>query len=158
MKFISSLLAVTICLLVLNSCDQRQNLLKKIEGNWYCSFDSVVLKETWESSGAGQMTGVASKIENGEEKVSEYLELKMQDDKLTYIASVIEQNEGKPIHFKEAATTSNSITFENPEHDFPQYISYQIIDDLNLLVTIGMLPSETSKEKMEFRFSRKKPE
>ncbi len=158
MKQAHFLFVVSLFTLILNSCDKSPELLKKIEGNWYCNYEGIILKETWESSGAKQLSGIASKIENGEEKVAEYLEVKMEGDKLVYIASVVEQNDGKPITFKESVQSSNSITFVNAEHDFPQYITYEVIDDLNLLVTIGMLPSEISKDKMEFRFSRKLPD
>ncbi len=145
-------------MVLMSSCKGEPEILKSIEGNWYCVSDGVILKETWEALGKGHLTGVGYKVEEGVESVEEYLELKKVEGKLTYIASVPEQNEGKPVSFSESAATSNSITFENAEHDFPQFITYEIIDDANMLVTIGLLPSTESSKKYELHFSRNSPE
>ena len=140
------------------SCRNTPEILRSIEGNWYCKQGEVVIKETWEAVDHGHLTGVGSVIIDGVEKVQEYLELKSTGEKLIYVASVIEQNDGKPVIFSESSQSGNSITFENAQHDFPQFITYEIIDELNLKVTIGKLPAGDSEEKMELLFSRHTPE
>ncbi len=143
---------------ILSSCQDSPGILKSIEGNWYCASEGVILKETWEAVGKGHLTGVGYKIEQGVESVEEYLELKNVEGNLTYIASVIKQNDGKPVSFSETSMTANSITFENPAHDFPQFISYEIIDAANMIVTIGKLPITESSDQYELHFSRNTPE
>ena len=43
---------------------------------------------------------------------------------LTYLATVKGQNDNKPVAFTSTNETENKLIFENPQHDYPQKITY----------------------------------
>jgi hypothetical protein len=131
--------------------------LSKLEGNWFHKEGETLMVEIWESAGKHHLKGTGKIIEQGEEQVSEYLELKMMNGVLHYIATLPDQNEGVPVHFFATSVEEKKIVFENPDHDFPQFISYEILDEMNMVVKIGKLPIENSPQMMEFNYSRTKP-
>jgi len=64
---------------------------------------------------------------------------------------VVPQNQ-EPVTFEIVKTTENSLRGENPNHDFPTFISYSLVSEGHLLAEIGnQLPM------MRFEFVRVVP-
>ncbi|TWV90755.1 hypothetical protein [Chitinophaga pinensis] len=59
-------------------------------------------------------------------KVAEYLDLSSRNNLLTYTATVVRQNGGKSVSFKQTKI-GDELVFENPTHDFPKKLVYKRI-------------------------------
>lgn len=69
-------------------------------------------------------------------KVSEYLDLTSKNNMLTYTATVVRQNSGKSVSFKQIKAGAE-LVFENPTHDFPKKLVYKRISDSEIQVEVS---------------------
>ncbi len=71
----------------------------------------------------------------GKQVYEENIELRAENGEIFYIPHVVE-NQG-PVRFKMTSLEGNLATFENPEHDFPQKITYEMRGDTMLFARIS---------------------
>jgi hypothetical protein len=64
----------------------------------------------------------------------EFLRIVERDGTLVYIA---QPSGGPPVEFPVRTVTRNSVTFENPAHDFPKVITYTLQGDGSLQAVVG---------------------
>jgi hypothetical protein len=102
--------------------------------------------ETWSKKTENEYTGEGWQLQNGERKIFEKLSLVSKNDGIYYVADV-SHNE-KPVCFKLTKSDTNKAVFENPEHDFPDIITYELISPDILTAVI-----EGRNKKIEFRFT-----
>jgi hypothetical protein len=107
-------------------------------GCWESKPDATghVNKEVWSAPQGGLMFSWATKTRGAQVVSFEQTRIDMRAQRATYIASPEGQ---RPVVFTEAgAATPNSVTFENPQHDYPQRIVYRV-DRNGLAATISRL-------------------
>ncbi len=92
--------------------------------------------EHWDKLNDNSFKGLMYKMKDGEMVVTEYLDLKISNGKVIYTATVLNQNNGKGVDFK-LNQTSGIFSFENPDHDFPKFIRYQLLSENRMTVTVG---------------------
>lgn len=93
--------------------------------------------EEWEILNDGSLKGTSYRWVNGEEVTSEYLKIRKMGDQIIYTAIVPAQNKGRGIEFVLHQPDSLSYSFENPEHDFPKQIVYQLRSDTEIFVIVS---------------------
>lgn len=79
------------------------------------------------------------RVESKKEKdtiVFENIQFVQEQGRLFYIPTVKNQNNGLPVRFSSKTISETQLVFENPEHDFPQIISYTKISADSLVVEI----------------------
>jgi len=87
--------------------------------------------EQWMQPAGGSMLGVSRVVRDGRMVAFEYLRIVEADaGGLVFIASPSGQATAK---FSLARLGQSEVVFENPQHDFPQRISYRLIDNELLL-------------------------
>lgn len=103
-----------------------------LEGEWHAINGNVV--EVWEQVSADRMSGFSYK--ETRDNVLETLEIVREDGEISYKATVPTQNDGKTIPFKLVSKKGKQRVFENPQHDFPQRLIYELIavDTLHVMV------------------------
>jgi hypothetical protein len=106
-----------------------------LEGTW--KMENREVYEVWEASENGHMIGYSYRIREGEEVITEYLQVKHRDADVIYTATVLNQNEGRGIDFVLNRPDSLTWSFENPEHDFPKVITYQKRSDSEIYVQVS---------------------
>jgi hypothetical protein len=80
--------------------------------------------EQWLSPAGGTMLGVSRTVKNGRTVEFEFMQLRTNaEGKLVFIALPSGQ---KQTTFVASAVGPNSVTFENPQHDFPQKVTYRL--------------------------------
>jgi hypothetical protein len=90
--------------------------------------------EHWLSPAGGTMLGVSRTVKNGKTVAFEFMQLRHDvDGKLVLIALPSGQQETT---FIAVASERNSVTFENPAHDFPQRVIYRLQPDGKLSARI----------------------
>jgi hypothetical protein len=106
-----------------------------LEGTW--KMENREVYEAWEAPDNGQMTGYSYRMREGEEVITEYLEIRQLEDVIIYTATVLNQNEGRGIEFILNRPDTLTWSFENPEHDFPKVIQYQKRSDDKICVRVS---------------------
>lgn len=98
-----------------------------LEGRWQEQSMRGTVYESWQRSGPKSMSGVGGFVSaKGDTLGGETLELRQEGDTLLYIATVPDQNDGKPVPFMMTMRSADSLVFENPAHDYPDRIVYFI--------------------------------
>jgi hypothetical protein len=93
------------------------------------------IEERWSPPLGGAMLAIARTVNRSGKMVGfEYLRIVEREDGLIYIA---QPGGGKPTEFVLSELSSTRAVFENPRHDFPRRIVYELSPDGVLSTTIG---------------------
>lgn len=82
------------------------------------------LTEQWSKSGDYEMKGQATTLQNSDTVFVEKITLTIKDNAIYYIADVPQNKQ--PVLFKVTSLSHTGFTCENPAHDFPKKIVYQL--------------------------------
>lgn len=127
-------LLLSALLLLCNTLHAQTQFPTFLQGTWKVTDKNIY--EHWDVVHDQLLKGFSYQFVNGHIKTSEYLEIKIEDNKLIYTATVIGQNEGKSIVFTQTHDLPN-LVFENLDHDFPKQISYQLIGNDTLAIQLS---------------------
>lgn len=104
--------------------------------------------ESWEIESDSVYKGIGLTLSGSDTVFVERLKILVKDDRLFYVADVPENP--KPVYYELTETGNNYFVSQNPDHDFPQEISYYLEDgDLRIVVS-------SSEKKIEYRFRKEK--
>lgn len=121
-------------------------------GTWGMETKNGMLYETWEKVNENLLRGKSYKLNGKDTLVSEMIELKKNGDSVWYIPTVTGQNAGKPVMFRQTLAMGNLFVFENPQHDFPKRIAYEIVSGEILRAWID--GGEGSANRRNFNYKR----
>ncbi len=93
-------------------------------GVWENKTTRGSLYESWRKVSDKEFSGKSYTVKGADTVVLETVRLVEEQDQLYYIPTVSDQNNGKPVRFKLTRLTDEQFVAENPEHDFPQTITY----------------------------------
>ena len=92
-----------------------------LAGTWTGGDGPVAFEERWTTAAGGAMLAVSRTLKGDRMVAFEFLRIVERDGGLVYIA----QPGGRPpTEFTLTAIAADSVTFENPAHDFPKMIRY----------------------------------
>lgn len=114
--------------------------IKKAEwliGTWENKSPRRTVYETWSKTTDIEFTGKSYILKEADTIVFENLRLVQEQNKLIYIPTVKNQNDGLPVRFISKTITETELVFENQQHDFPQIISYRKIGADSLVAEIS---------------------
>ncbi len=90
--------------------------------------------EIWEKDG-DQLKGIAIHVRNNQDTtIFERMTISQDDGTLIFTAMVRENKE--PVQFRAQRIESNLVLFENPQHDFPKYIAYTLLNIEDAIVDV----------------------
>jgi hypothetical protein len=95
----------------------------------------LISYEDWTRGTDSSWTGKSWTMYQADTVFYEKIELKAEGKDIFYIPT-IDENAG-PVRFKMTGLKDKSVVFENPEHDFPQKITYEARGDSMLFATIS---------------------
>lgn len=117
-------------------------------GEWEGRMDGVEVTEIWKRENEKMFVGKSFSLKNKDTLSSENIVLEQQGDTVFYIPKVKNQNQGQIVKFALTSSTDHLLTFENPMHDFPQKITYQLINNDSLVAEIsGLYKGQMQSEK-----------
>ncbi|TCN57439.1 hypothetical protein D0809_12735 [Flavobacterium circumlabens] len=118
-------------LAVVVSCQKKESVEKdKIKiadwliGNWENKSPDGLLIENWQKVNDSTFSATSYFIKEKDTLHFEKIVLSQKGEKLTYSATVNGQNNDKAIDFPSTSETETKLVFENPQHDYPQKITY----------------------------------
>jgi hypothetical protein len=140
MKTTLGILSMALLVSCQNNSEKKFEKLQKLNwlvGNWEQKLPDGTLQENWTKENDSTFNGNSYFINAKDTVHFESIKLVQKAEELIYIATVAGQNNDGPIGFKLTSDTENSFTFENPDHDYPQKITYKKVNDTNLMATIS---------------------
>jgi predicted nuclease of restriction endonuclease-like (RecB) superfamily len=106
------------------------------------------IEERWSPPLGGAMLAVSRTVARGKMTAFEYLRIVEKDGGLVYVA---QPGGGLPTEFVLTELTATRAVFDNPRHDYPKRIAYEITPEGGLTATIGYLKGGTPRR---FDFKR----
>jgi hypothetical protein len=122
-------------------------------GTWQMIMDDQTTTETWQRQNDSTLSGTSCTLIGADTVSYETLSLTQNGSDLFYIPTVSGQNNNEPVKFRLTGSTDELLIFENPEHDFPQKITYNRLADDSLFAEIS---GKIDGEVMEIGFSMNK--
>lgn len=118
-------------------------------GKWETDFGKFKYYEEWKT-GNEKFFGEGYRIKNGERSGNEQFILINIHGYISYIATVGKQ---QPILFALVEVSNNKYVFENKEHDFPQRLIYNFINENSIKVFVeGEMDGKLEKD--EYNLTR----
>lgn len=129
------------------------NDLLWIVDDWVNAEGELVCYEHWKKVNDSLFEGGSETVKNGDTVFTEKLKLLKQNNDIFYVANV--KHNPAPVYFKFTGLETGKAVFENPDHDFPKKISYELNDGI-LHAYIEGLSNKGDWKKVDFYFSRKR--
>ena len=150
----------SIPIICLFSCNNEKPIdislseLKWLCGEWKIdNGDSTITYEKWTQENENSINGIGMTIDDkGDTTFFEEMKILKQDGKITMNISV---DRTDVVPFLLIKYANQEAAFENPEHDFPQKITYFSKNDSTLFAIIGGEVYD-GKKNMKFEFKRMK--
>ncbi len=106
-------------------------------GTWKNTTPKGSIFETWSRTGSNELSGKSYMLKEQDTIVFESIRLVQQEEGIFYIPVVKDQNNGAAVRFAATTVSETRLVFENPQHDFPQVISYTKISGDSLIAEIS---------------------
>ncbi|OPC06274.1 hypothetical protein BAS09_01430 [Elizabethkingia ursingii] len=106
-------------------------------GTWENKTFRGSIYESWKKINENELAGKSYALKDADTIIFETVQLKQEGESLYYIPTVRNQNDGKPVSFKAYSVTDSKMVFGNPEHDFPQSVSYTKLSADSLVAEIS---------------------
>lgn len=129
--------------------------IKNVEwliGIWENKTDRGSVYESWTKLNENELSGKSYVLKGKDTIVFETMRIIKEDNNLFYIPTVQGQNNDLPVRFSLKKITETELVFENPEHDFPQIISYTKTGKKSLVAEIlGNVNGKDVKESFSMK-------
>jgi len=106
-------------------------------GTWEQQTARGPVFESWQRDGDRALAGQSYRLKGSDTVFLESIRLVEEGGRLLYIPTVADQNDSRPIRFVSKSVTDTALVFENPDHDFPQQISYRQMGTDSLVAEIA---------------------
>lgn len=131
------------------------NQLGWLAGHWRMEKGGRVVDEHWMAPAGGVMLGMSRTIARSKVVEHEFIQIREgPGGALFFIAQPSGQKEAA---FQIVSLSATAAVFENPQHDFPQKISYTLQPDGSLLAAIEGPGAEGKRRRIEFPYKRVQP-
>ncbi len=107
-----------------------------LTGAWVGTRGSSSIEERWGPPLGGALLGVARTVKGGSMTAFEFLRIVERDGGLVYVA---QPGGVPPTEFVLTALDGTRAVFENPRHDSPQRIVYELTAEGDLVASIGFM-------------------
>jgi len=126
--------------------------LKLLNGVWNTAINGKTIYESWKTVNPKLMTGMSYSIRGADTIVFEQTKIVDENNQVAYLARARNQNQGREVSFKLISSANKTFIFENPEHDFPQRVIYQLVSADSLHAWIeGKYQGKGSREDYYYR-------
>lgn len=150
-----------IILVFIAACQQPNDYDKIEELNWLIGNWTNITKEeqsyeNWVKVNDSTLKAHSFTIVKGNTVFAERVTLYQKENDVFFRVIAYNQNNDKPVTFKQIPSKNGIFTFENPTHDFPTKISYSnpVKDSIHAWIE-GKVNGQDSK--VDFYFKRKRP-
>jgi hypothetical protein len=133
----------SVCLIVCIACSDEMRTIKeepdlvfnKLLGTWKLANEDQF--EQWTRNDDGSYSSRVFVISGKDTNMMEEVRILNEAGKWNFVTLVKGQNKGKAITFTSSLLMDTLVQFENPAHDFPRIINYQLTNNDNMQAFIG---------------------
>lgn len=111
--------------------------LERLQGKWQDMNRDNAFFEEWAVVGDKHLEGRGYVMASGDTVFIEQLEIIAEDSTLVYRVGLNGSRTRDLVEFKMTSATPSEIVFENPKHDFPKKISYELQPDSGINVYLS---------------------
>lgn len=152
-KFIIILLTLFTSLIYGQFSQNDFSQLHNLSGIWKRDVTKGMNHEFWNKISESEMKGAAYHINGTDTLLRETVALTFKEGEIKYIVTAYGQNDNSAIPFKLIKIENSVFSFENPDHDFPKKIIYDISNKYTLKAVIeGKIGG--SLKKIDYNFIR----
>ncbi len=129
---------------------KEQTRLEKAEwllGRWENNSEQGNMSETWVKDGEDAYSAETFVLAGVDTVFKEHSRLEETGKTLQCVISIPGENNDKPVTFTMTKQTDDMILFENPKHDFPTAIRYELKGDSVIAEISGTLEGKPAKER-----------
>ena len=130
-----------LCLIIFGSWTlQQKTEIQRAEwlvGTWKNKTSRGNIYEAWIKVSDHELAGKSYIVKEKDTIIFETIRLVQEQNGLFYIPTVNNQNNNSPVRFALKTISDTELVFENPQHDFPQIISYVSINKDSLVAEIS---------------------
>jgi len=127
------MLIVAVAAPVAPTQDATVEHLTWLVGYWTNNGDGARMMELWLPPEGGVMLGLHRDVFESGQLLFEFLRIEQRDSMVVYVAAPSNQPAGE---FTLVESGPVRAVFENPDHDFPQRIIYELTDDVTLVARV----------------------
>jgi Domain of unknown function (DUF6265) len=127
--------------------------LYMLEGVWRMQTKNGAIHEVWRKVSKHYLSSTGFFVKGKDTIVTERVSLQNLEKGIYYTSTVEEQNNRRPVSFKLTSSNGSVFTFENPLHDFPRRIVYELVNNDSLHAWIDGGPEGTGKRN-DFYYKR----
>lgn len=126
-------------------------------GTWKMETKKGIILEKWSSSNDSTFSGksILVRSSSGDTVLLEKIQFVKRNNDFFYIPVAEGQNNNQPVEFKLTSYNEKGFVAENPEHDFPKRIIYNLINKDSIHAVVDAGPAMPQK-KSNFYYSRQK--
>ena len=124
--------------------------LHVLQGSWISNTKRGVIGEQWVRANDSSLNGKGFFVKGTDTITTEIVSLIARGSDVYYTSIVKGQNDGKKIPFRLTSSEGGVFIFENPLHDYPKRIVYELpnADSLHAYIDAGM--NDTDKRRHFF--------
>ena len=120
-----TILVIPSFVLLFSGCSPDISAFIWLTGSWEMQKPNGSSRlEIWEKENRKALSGKGISVVRGDSTLIESIALYNDHGQTWYAPVVSDQNKGQAVPFKLVSATDSQFVFENPEHDFPQRITY----------------------------------
>lgn len=115
-------------LLAAFGCQHKEKevlVFDRLVGTWQMTDGSQY--ERWIKNSDTSYSSSMFSVANGDTVVAENVDIYKQGNAWHFKVQVKGQNQGKPVIFSSTNVKDSLVQFENPAHDFPKIVNYQVL-------------------------------
>jgi Domain of unknown function (DUF6265) len=129
--------------------------LYALEGVWRMHTKNGAVHEAWRKVNKRHLRCTGFFVKGKDTIVTERVSLQNLEKGIFYTSTVEEQNNKRPVSFKLTSSKGSVFTFENPLHDFPRRIVYELVNNDSLHAWIDGGPDGAGRRN-DFYYNRVK--
>ena len=119
-----------------------------LTGCWEGRQGEAIIEEVWSKPSGGTMLGFGRTVKNGKTTTFEFMQIREINGSLTYMP---QPEGGTRVDFPLKDAFAGKMTFENPEHDFPQRVIYEPQGRLLLAAIEGTYKGKAERQEFLMR-------
>ena len=112
-------------LVACSNSGQQFEKMSWLSGRWEKESNGMKIIETWQRENGIGFLVQGYMLENADTVFTEFIKVTLKQGTIIYAVTLPDQNGTEPVTFKLTENTGQKVVFENPEHDYPQKITYQ---------------------------------
>ena len=147
-----AVVSICLCMAMLPEPDVWSDL-HGLEGTWVRKGKNGNMYEVWSVQSEHLMQAYSYTKKGKDSLPEETVELHEKDHAIYYTVTTARQNDQRPVSFKLTSGSGNKFVFENPMHDYPKRIVYELVSADSIHAFIDDL-KETGGHRIHFGFSR----